>query len=85
MIIFLNKNFVKLQNWGNARSGNGQYLSQRAWKFQKMENIRKKIQWNEFIVFDEFFGLEFSKFSGPLWHQNDERSWFAYNKTSKYV
>ena len=31
-----------------------------------MENIKKN-PWNWFISFHEFFGLDFFKFSGPLW------------------
>ena len=40
------------------------------WPFLKMQKIefgQKKNLWNWFIWFHEFFGLDFFKFSGPLW------------------
>ena len=51
------KHFPQFKNWFLA-----------IFEIGKNELWSKKISWNWFIWFDEFFYPDFFKFSGPLWH-----------------
>ena len=50
-------------------------------KLQKMKFVQRNYSWNWFIWFHKFFGLDFIKFSGPLWNSSSlyfsPRNWLT--------
>jgi hypothetical protein len=56
-LVFLNKKKTQLPQW----------IMKKIDILQSSENIQKKITWSWFISIHEFFGLDFFKFSCPLW------------------
>ena len=49
-----------------------------------MEFVQKIFSWNWFIWFHKFFGLDFFKFSGPLWNRTTYSStWNQFDQQSQ--